>query len=318
MPLLCFDFGGSSVKYALIDHDANLSHEGKFPTPTQSFEELSDTLNQVIEQFKGQISGIAISLPGRIDSKRGYCYSGGYLNYNAKREVGPLLEKRFNLPVVLENDAKAACRAEMWHGALKDVQNGAVLVLGTGLGGGIVVDHKLVAGPTGAAGELSFAAANVYQHNRDVESLASGIVSSSGLMMLAAKAYGLDYTMGNDLNYHFPMDGIEFFERVKKQEEPALRALKQFGQATGRFMATLCAVIDCQKIAIGGGISVQPSLIAACKEGLHEYFTTDYPFPPDSLALTEPEVCACKFFNGANLIGAAHCFKQYHPEISFA
>lgn len=318
MPLLCFDFGGSAVKYALVDQNANLSCEGKFPTPHDSFESLSTALGQVVDQFKDQVAGIAISLPGRIDSKSGYCYSGGYLNYNAQRAVGPQLQERFGLPVALENDAKAACRAEMWQGALKGVQNGAVLVLGTGLGGGIVVDHKLLAGPTGAAGELSFAAANVYEHHRNVESLASGIVSSSGLLALAARAYGLDYCMDMSKGYSFPMDGVEFFKRVAAWEEPALKALKQFGQATGRFMSILCAVLDCQKIAIGGGISIQPALIEACRQGLHDYFTVDYPFPPESMALTEPEVCACKFFNGANLIGAAHCFQQYHPEITFA
>ena len=56
-------------------------------------------------------------------------------------------------------------------------------------------------------------------------------------------------------------------------------------------------MLDCQKIAIGGGISVQPTLIEACRQGLHDFFTVDYPFQPESKALTEPEVCACKFFN---------------------
>ena len=320
MSLLCFDAGGTALKYGLVDKNANLTQEGSVPTPHDSFESFSAAIKSIYEQFaaRAQIQGIALSLPGRNDSKRGYCYSGGYLNYNAQRAVGPELEEILGLPVVLENDAKAACRAEMWNGALKGISSGVVLVLGTGLGGGIVVNSQLFSGPTGAAGELSFFLRNILEEHLELQSLGSLWVSSTGLLTFAAQEYGLPYHLDMEKGFAMPMNGIEFFAKVAAHEEPALRALKRFGRTTGRMIFSLCSVLDSERIAIGGGISAQPALIEACREGTHECFTSEYPLPPSSLALTEPEIVACTFRNGANLIGAAHGFQEKHPEIELS
>lgn len=309
MSLLCLDVGGSSIKYALCSQSGQLSSSGKVPTPFNSFEEFGAAVKWIVQRFNSsEVEGVAISLPGRVDSVRGYCYSGGYLSYNARREVGPELEKLLGLKVTLENDAKAATRAELWCGALKGVQSGAVLVMGTGLGGGIVVNGKLHAGPTGASGELSFMSGSLFEQT-GLDGIASNIVSGTGLQVLAAQAYNLPYKLDLKEGFDLPMTGLEIFSRIEKGEEPAIKALKEFGLRTGRLVINLSSVIDVQKVAIGGGISAQPSLIKACREGTHKAFES-MGLPPEVIAISEPEICACRFRNDANLLGAAHCFAE--------
>ena len=100
-------------------------------------------LDVVVEKYQKQIEGIAVSMPGMLDSRKGYCVTGGMLAYFSEVPVVQLLEQRYKLPVTIENDGKCAALAEKWKGSLKDCRNGAVVVLGTGVGGGIIIDHKL-------------------------------------------------------------------------------------------------------------------------------------------------------------------------------
>lgn len=310
MSLLCLDVGGSSIKYALCSNSGELSSGGKVPTPFDSFADFCSTVQSLVLGFAdAHPEGVAISLPGRIDSSRGYCYSGGYLNYNARRAVGPELEQLLGLKVTLENDAKAAARAELWCGALQGVQSGAVLVLGTGLGGGIITNGRLHAGPTGASGELSFMLSDITEPISS-HTIAANVISSTGLLVLAAEAYHLPYSLDVRKGYSLPMDGVEFFRRVEAGESEALSALDRFGELTGRFIVNLAAVLDVQKVALGGGISAQPALIEACRDGVHRIFAS-FPLPREMVAIAEPEVLPCRFHNDANLLGAAHCFAEY-------
>lgn len=311
MSLLCLDAGGTTIKYALCDQEGNLSSQGKAPTPRDSFDSFAAAVKGIAEQFRASgvaLEGAAVSMPGRLDSKTGYCYSGGYLYYNAERAVGPELSQLLGLPVVLANDAKAAGRAELWKGALQGVSSGAVVVLGTGLGGCMVVEGKVVAGPTGAAGELSFLPVDL-SSDLTVETIGTNLLSATGLLIQAAKAYGLPYSLDYAKGFELPMDGEELFRRVAAGEAPALKALKHYGECFGRLAVSLASFLDVDKIAIGGGISAQDSLIEAIRAGVKQVFD-NYPLDPVYMAIHAPEIEACHFRNGANLIGAAHCFYE--------
>ena len=133
MKLLAIDVGGTEIKSAVVDDQYNLSDWHSVPTPRTCLEDFLNAIAEIYESYRGQVEGVALSLPGFIDTEKGLCNSGGTLVYNAKQYVGPLLEKRLGCRVLLENDAKAAAMAELANGALKGCCNAAAFIIGTGV-----------------------------------------------------------------------------------------------------------------------------------------------------------------------------------------
>ena len=103
------------------------------------------------------IDGIAISMPGIIDSDNGYCVMGGALRYNDDFYLRHSLYERCPVKIHMENDAKCAAMAEAAEGSLKEVADGFVLIFGTMIGGAFIKDHKLHRGKHFSAGEVSYA-----------------------------------------------------------------------------------------------------------------------------------------------------------------
>ena len=83
MQYLVLDVGGSAIKYALMDAQATLLEKGQQPTPQAGFSQFADAIGGLYDQYRSRIAGMAISLPGLIDSERGYAHSGGLLDYNS-------------------------------------------------------------------------------------------------------------------------------------------------------------------------------------------------------------------------------------------
>ena len=143
---LVFDAGGTFTKYALMDENAEILEKDKVPTPdyrTKTKEDYYAVLDGVVEKYRNRIEGIAISMPGMLDNKDGYCVTAGYLAYLAGSTVGTELSKRYGIQVSVENDGKCAALAEFWRGSLKGCTNGAVVVLGSGVAGGIILNGNL-------------------------------------------------------------------------------------------------------------------------------------------------------------------------------
>lgn len=112
---LVFDAGGTFTKYALMDENAEILEKDKVPTPdyrTKTKEDYYAVLDGVVEKYRNRIEGIAISMPGMLDNKDGYCVTAGYLAYLAGSTVGTELSKRYGIPVSVENDGKCAALAE--------------------------------------------------------------------------------------------------------------------------------------------------------------------------------------------------------------
>ncbi len=151
---LGIDAGGTFTKYALIDENGVILEKDKVPSPAyqdHTKEDYYRVLDGIVENFRDRISGIAVSMPGMLDSVRGYAVTAGFLNYLADE-----LSLRYGIPVTIENDGKCAALAELWSGSLKGCVNGAVVVLGTGVAGGIVIGGELYRGTRFTAGEYSY------------------------------------------------------------------------------------------------------------------------------------------------------------------
>lgn len=120
MKKLVFEVGASAIKYALMDNDAHIYEKGKEVTPHDHFEHFLTILQTIYEKYQNEIDGMALSLPGTIDSELGQIYAPGGLLYNENINLVNEMHRFTQLPLQIENDGKSAALAEVWKGHLKD------------------------------------------------------------------------------------------------------------------------------------------------------------------------------------------------------
>ncbi|WP_305181343.1 ROK family protein, partial [Dubosiella newyorkensis] len=285
MNKLVIDVGGTFIKYAIMDMEANILSKGSVPTPMDSREHFLNVLADLFEEALPDVDGIAISLPGNIDSSTGYVYTPGSLWYNANTNVAQDLRALIfdrtgkDVPVAIENDGKSAALAELWKGNLAGCDSGVVMILGTGIGGGIILDGKIVKGKNFFAGELSFLMKDVSKKGFD-ECLAHAC-STSALTKKCAVAKKIEES---------EVDGFKVFEWLE-QEDPAIHEVfNEVVDAIAGTIYNMTCILNPERVLIGGGISKQPRLIEAIKEKTNTYY--------DSVPVPMPrtEVNVCKHF----------------------
>ena len=314
--VLVLDVGGSAIKYGLCDVHGNLSHKGSKPTPNQPDSTLDDfiaTLKSIYQEAQAlsHIDGIAIAIPGCVNPD-GSMRTGGAIMYNYGVPLADIIEKELGLRPVIENDAKAAAAAELWIGALQGISSGAVLILGTGLGGAFVINGSVYQGPHGSAGELS---AFIHDNTNFSDTCACEAqnVSATGLVLHACQALGLEHTFTAEVaSRKMPLDGKKVFELYHEGNETIKKVIEDFGFETGKLIYNLSVVLDLEKVAIGGGISAQECLIESIRQGTEKAWNIN---PNSNLKpplISMPQVEVCKFHNDANLIGAVHQYLERH------
>lgn len=294
MQLVVFDVGGTEIKYSLMNENLEVFDSGYVPTPMDSFETFADTIYEIYAPYRNEVDGIAMSLPGFIDVEKGRCKGGGALVYNHGTDVGPLLEKKCGCKVVLQNDGKAAAKAEFYKGSLQGCTNAAVFVIGTGVGGGIIIDKKVVRGIHSIAGEFSYLNANVDKFDK-YDGYVGAICSTSGLL-------GMYNAMSQSEE---KIDGRTFFARIE-HDEIAKQTLDILASNIAKQIYNLYFLLDIEKIAIGGGISRQPILIEKINEKMKEVYESN-PFST-FLPSMHVEIVQASYGNEANQIGALMTF----------
>lgn len=294
---LTFDLGGTFIKYALMNEKAEILEQGKVPAATDSLEGLLNAMKAVGDRFSGQFEGTAVSMPGRLDTANGIAFTGGSYRFIRDIPMGKLLEGSLGVPATIGNDGKCAANAEAWNGALSDVDNGCVIVLGTGTGGGIMLNRKIWMGTTGGGGELSHLVSDMSGFSvagsdlaKIIPSIWAGHASATGLIMKYAVQKGQDPA---------EIDGIKLFEAYDAGDEDAKAALEEFGRITAAGIYSIQSVLDLQKYAIGGGISARKEVTDIIREKVDEVFN-QFPGRPFMI----PEIVTCRYRNDANLIGA--------------
>ena len=151
---LSIDIGGTEIKSALIDHSGNIFEKNHVPTPHQK-EAFLAAIFAVVEPVLDKVTAICVSLPGVVNPATGEVRFTGALGFMGTFNFAAYLESRAHCPVYVGNDANCATLAEMWLGNLNGISSGAVITLGTSVGGGIVINNQLLHGPHFQAGELS-------------------------------------------------------------------------------------------------------------------------------------------------------------------
>ena len=291
MNILAIDIGGTAIKYAYMTQDMKILSKGKVKTPQEGRNELIEAIGQIYDKMP-EVDGIAISMPGILDSENGYCVMGGALRYNDDFDLQEQLYKRCPVDIWRENDATCAAMAEAATGSLKDVKDGFVLIFGTMIGGGFIKDRKLYKGKHFSAGEVSYIITSKNQMPTK-ETVWGNCCGTPRLCRMYAEKTN---QKAEDV------DGLVVFEAVNKGDIQAVECLDIYTKEIAVQIFNLQTILDVERFAIGGGISAQPVFIEYIRKNLKEmYAACPYDVP-------RAEVVTCKFQNDANLIGALQCW----------
>lgn len=299
--ILAIDIGGTFIKFGLVDNDFRISNQSKVPTPS-SLDNFWITLESIISSFKNGISGIAIACPGEINSKRGFVFKGGLIPYLTAIPLGTRLSKTFQLPVKVINDADAAALAEARYGSLQDLDCGAALVLGTGVGLGLVSQGELLSplsvtlylrSPSPQSKSQTALPFQWTLFKQALISLVDNKGSAVGFVHEASQLLGLDQD-----------DGPAVFSAIEGNQSEDLNLLfKDYCHEIAVLVLNLQSFFRLEKVVIGGGISRQGTLIEGISDAYEELFK-DKP----ELGFEPITIQACHFHNDNNLLGAASYF----------
>ena len=261
----CFgvDVGGTTVKMGLFSTEGNILDKWEIPTHTENEGEtiLPDIAASVQKKIKErnisdeEIEGVGIGIPAPVDAE-GVVQSTANLGWGYKAVKAELQCLLGGIRVEAGNDANVAAMGEMWLGAGKGEKNIVMVTLGTGVGGGIVVDGRMLVGETGAGGEIG----HMCVKRDEEETCGCGLhgcleqyASATGIARLARKRLeeNEDETILRDTR----LSAKTVFDAVKAGDAVAMQIAEEFGCYLGEAMANLAVIVNPAVIVIGGGVS---------------------------------------------------------------
>lgn len=290
---LSFDIGGTNLKYALISEKGHIIEKDRVKTSAQDLDTFMKSMYQVADKYQGKFKGIAVCAPGKIDTENKIIYFGGALPFLDGLNLQKTLGDKYNVPISVENDGKAAALSEQWLGELQDVENGVAITLGTGVGGGVVINHRVLHGWTFQAGELSWMITN---SGIGVKNMAAYTGYSCSAVNMIKK---VNLVLGNkDLD-----DGKAAFAAINNGDLRASAIFKRYCRSVAIMIINIQTVINASRFVIGGGISNQPILIEEINNQLQKILESN---PMIGKQMIAPVVVAAKHGNDSNLYGALY------------
>lgn len=296
MTILAIDFGGTQVKSALVSEEFALEKSLPTQSSPQTLNQTLDVIDYLVTSVKVALTGIAISVPGTVDTDEGVIYHGGLLRFFHGFRIKDILQAKYHLPVTALNDGKAAALGELAMGHLQGVTNGAALVLGSGIGGGLIINGKLFQGSHFQAAELTFLLPVQMEK-----------VNPSQMRGTALSAVGFITRVNEVLGNADLKDGREAFKEINARNEAVYPIFEAYCRSLAITILNLQSILDMEIFVLGGGISAQPVLI---EEVNRQFDKVRHEIDFIGKIIKRPKIVACHHHNGANLIGAAYFLKQ--------
>lgn len=268
------DIGGTTVKIGLFTTDGVLTE--KWEIHTRIDEGGKFILNDIAESIENKLSdmgiakddvaGIGMGVPGPVKSDGTVlrCVNLGWGVFNAAEELSNII----GLPVTVGNDANMAALGEMWQGGGKGYKDIVMVTLGTGVGGGIILDGKMLSGVNGAGGEIG------HMQVSDTETEVCGC-GKKGCLEQYTSATGIvrsaNIAISNtdkpsvlrEVQY---ISAKEVFDAAKKGDELAAQLVENHGKCLGKALAQIACVVDPEVFVIGGGVSKAGEIITDTTE----------------------------------------------------
>jgi glucokinase len=301
------DLGGTNIKVGICDEQGNLLHTYEGPTGTEEGPE--EVLNRIAQYVRKivedsnydweQVAGIGAGLAGFMDIPEGFIKLSpnlGWHNVPAKK----ILEEKLGKTVKIDNDANVAALGEAWSGAGKGVKNLVCYTLGTGVGGGIIINGQIYQGAGGMAGELGHMSIVP-----DIEAINCGcgqvgcletVSSATGIVRMANDA--VERSEHTSLALLEEIEAKDVFDAAKSGDEVALRIVHRAAYYIGKSMAILSVVINPNRFILGGGVSKAGEILFTPIRETYMKFTPEQ-------AREGVEIVPATLGNDAGVVGAA-------------
>lgn len=266
------DVGGTKIAAGVVDEDGKVLATVRRESPATDRQAIFETIAALANELKAQyphVAGIGVGAAGFTSSDRNTMMHGTNLDWTGTR-IGDAVGALTGLPVVVENDANAAGWAEARFGGGRGKSNVLVITLGTGVGGAIIIDGRLVRGAAGFAAEVGHI--NVVRDGRPCGCGLRGCLERYG-SGTALGAYGWelaqfrpDYAAriielsGGDTHQ---ISGKAVTAAAREGDPAALECYAQLGEALGRGLSDLCAVLDPEVIVLTGGLTEAGDILLA-------------------------------------------------------
>lgn len=257
------DIGGTTIKMGFFETDGTLLDKWEIKTNTSNggAEILSDVAKAIDNKLaqeaisKDQVQGVGIGVPGPVRSNGvvNRCVNLGWGIVNVAEDLGALT----GLQVKVGNDANVAALGEMWQGGAKGCTDVIMVTLGTGVGGGIIIDGKIVAGFNGAGGEIGHITVNpdeIEACNCGQYGCLEQYTSATGIVRMAKRKLAKtdDET---SLRKFEPLTAKDIFDEAKAGDGVAKELVDELGEILGSTLSNMACVVNPEAIVIGGGVS---------------------------------------------------------------
>ena len=289
---ISIDIGGTAIKYGVLAEDGSFLSRGETPT------EAARGGPAILEKVTGiaarlwetaAISGICISTAGMVDPERGEVfYSAPLIPHYAGTNFKKTMEARFGVPCEVENDVNCAGLAESVSGAGRGSRSMVMLTIGTGIGGCIVLDGKVLHGAGNSACEVGY----LHMRGSDFQTLGAASI----LTEKVAAQKGEPESVWN---------GLRIFGEAKRGDPVCRAAIDEMVGVLGEGIANICYVIDPEVVVLGGGVMAQEEYLRGPLEAaLRAYLL-------DSVA-DHVRLAFARHRNDAGMLGAFYHFMQRH------
>ncbi len=313
MGVYCFgiDVGGTTVKCGLFQADGTLLEKWEIPTrlENEGGEILPDVARTILDRLsekgisRDEVAGAGLGIPGPVnDAGEVSCAVNlGWGQKAAARE----LEELTGIPSRAGNDANVAALGEAWKGAAEGARNVIMITLGTGVGGGIIVNGEIVSGHHGAAGEVGHAAVSRHETekcNCGNKGCLEQTTSATGIVRVAKRELAACAGESSILRSLPELTARDVLDAFKAGDPLAVRVVEKISRRLGSSLAIFCCVTDPEFIVIGGGVSRAGEPLLEC---IRKYFR-QYAFGP----CRETPIVAAALGNDAGIYGAARMVLQ--------
>ena len=282
MNILAIDIGGTMIKYGLVSSDGEILSTDKIETEAEKgLENILNKIDNIFKKYKeNNPVGIAVSGTGQINGMIGKVIGGNPIIPNwIGTNLVKILEDKYNLPIVLENDVNCVALGEKWVGAGKDLSNFICLTIGTGIGGGIILNNQLFRGENFVAGEFG----HILIKKGEFEQFAS----TTALIRLVKERTGKT------------LNGKEIFDLEKKEIVEYQEVISEWIENLTDGLSSIIYCFNPANIILGGGVIGQGEpLINRIKNSLFKKIGSQFK--------EKLNIIQAKLGNNAGMIGASY------------
>ena len=315
--IIGIDLGGTSVKFAILTQEGEIQE--KWSIKTNILDEGSHIVDDMIESIQHRFEllglaatdfqGIGMGSPGVVDRENGTVIGAYNLNWKTLQPIKEKMEKALGIPFFIDNDANVAALGERWMGAGENQPDVVFMTLGTGVGGGIVAEGKLLHGVAGAAGELGHITVDFDQPipcTCGKKGCLETVASATGIVNLTrryADEYEGDATLKRLIDDGEEVTAKTVFDLAKEGDDLALIVYRNFSRYLGNACANISSILNPSTIVIGGRVSAAGEFLLQGVQKVYDENT----FPQ---VRTTTKLALATLGNDAGVIGAASLVLQ--------